>query len=53
MSIYTSHSPFNVGNSSLFVCLHGCAVAFAHIQVISWTSKILKSWHLLLTTANY
>ena len=25
--IYISHSPCNVGNTSLFVCLHGCAVA--------------------------
>jgi len=23
---------------------------YAHIQVISWTLKIRKSWHLLLTT---
>ena len=25
--IYISHSPFNTGNASLFLCLHGCAVA--------------------------
>jgi len=24
---YISQSPFNVGNASLFACLHGCAVA--------------------------
>jgi len=29
MYIYISHSPFNVGNGSLVVCLHGCAVACA------------------------
>jgi len=23
---YISHSPFNVGNASLFMCLHGCAI---------------------------
>jgi len=27
--MYISHSPFNVGNASLFVCLHGFAVACA------------------------
>jgi len=27
--VHTSHSPFNVGNASLVVSLHGCAVACA------------------------
>ena len=29
LCMYISYSPFNVGNTSLFVCLHGCAVACA------------------------
>ena len=33
--IYISHSPFNVGNASLFVCLHGCAVACASRNICS------------------
>jgi len=27
--VYISHSPFNAWNASLFVCLHGCAIACA------------------------
>jgi len=26
-TVYISHSPFNAWNASLFVCLHGCAIA--------------------------
>ena len=26
---YTSHNPFNAWNTSFFVCLHGCAIAWA------------------------
>ena len=28
-TLLISHSPFNAGNASLFVCLHGCPVACA------------------------